>query len=68
MILLENIKGMEKVAAIVTQHHEQFIGTGYPNQLSEEGILIEARIIALCDAVDTMLSTRPYKPWIPAIS
>jgi len=59
--ILENIKGMEKVATIVTQHHEQFSGKGYPNQLSEEGILIEARIIALCDALDTMLSTRPYK-------
>lgn len=59
--ILENIKGMEKVAAIVTQHHEQFTGKGYPYQLSEEGILIEARIVALCDALDTMLSTRPYK-------
>jgi len=59
--ILENIKGMEKVAAVVLQHHEQYRGTGYPNQLSEEGILIEARIIALCDALDTMLSTRPYK-------
>ena len=59
--ILKNIKGMEKVAAIVLQHHEQYRGKGYPNQLSEEGILIEARIIALCDALDTMLSTRPYK-------
>lgn len=59
--ILKNIKGMEKVAIIVLQHHEQYSGKGYPNQLSEEGILIEARIIALCDALDTMLSTRPYK-------
>jgi len=59
--ILENIKGMEKVAAIVRQHHEQFGGTGYPNQLSREEILIEARIVTLCDALDTMLSTRSYK-------
>ena len=59
--ILENIKGMEKIAAVVLQHHEQYSGKGYPNQLSKEGILIEARIIALCDALDTMLSTRPYK-------
>jgi len=59
--ILENIKGMEKIAEVVLQHHEQYSGKGYPNQLSEEGILIEARIIALCDALDTMLSTRPYK-------
>lgn len=59
--ILENIKGMEQVAAVVLQHHEQYSGKGYPNQLSEDGILIEARIIALCDALDTMLSTRSYK-------
>lgn len=52
---------MERVAEIVLHHHEQFSGKGYPNQLSKEEILIEARIIALCDALDTMLSTRPYK-------
>jgi len=59
--ILENIKGMEKVAAVVLQHHEQYSGAGYPNQLKAEEILIEARIIALCDALDTMLSTRSYK-------
>jgi len=63
--ILENIKGMEKVATVVLQHHEQFSGKGYPNQLSKEGILIEARIIALCDALDTMLSTRSYKQGWP---
>ena len=59
--ILENIKGMEKVATVVLQHHEQYSGNGYPNHLREEEILIEARIIALCDALDTMLSTRSYK-------
>jgi len=59
--ILENNKGMEKVAQIVLQHHEQYSGEGYPNQLKAEEILIESRIIALCDAVDTMLSTRSYK-------
>lgn len=59
--ILENNKGMEKVANIVIQHHEQYCGAGYPNKLKAEDILIESRIIALCDAVDTMLSTRPYK-------
>lgn len=63
--ILINIKGMERVAAIVIQHHEQYCGKGYPNQLSGEEILIEARIIALCDALDTMLSTRPYKQGWP---
>jgi len=59
--ILEDNKGMRKVAQIVVQHHEQYSGGGYPNQLKAEGILIEARIVALCDAVDTMLSIRTYK-------
>ena len=59
--ILGNIKGMEKVATVVLQHHEQYNGKGYPNQLSGEEILLEARIVALCDALDTMLSTRSYK-------
>jgi len=63
--ILENNKGMGKVANIVIQHHEQYSGAGYPNQLKGEEILIEARIVALCDALDTMLSTRPYKEGWP---
>lgn len=63
--ILKNSKGMEKVAEIVIQHHEQYSGVGYPNQLKAEEILIEARIVALCDAVDTMLSTRSYKQGWP---
>lgn len=59
--ILQDNKGMEKVAEIVNQHHEQYSGGGYPNQLKTEEILIEARIVALCDAVDTMLSKRSYK-------
>lgn len=59
--ILEDNKAMGKVAQIIIQHHEQYSGGGYPNQLKGEEILIEARIITLCDAVDTMLSIRSYK-------
>jgi putative nucleotidyltransferase with HDIG domain len=63
--ILEDNKGMEKVAEIVIQHHEQYSGGGYPNQLKAEEILLEARIVALCDALDTMLSIRSYKEGWP---
>ncbi len=63
--ILESNKGMERVAKIIIQHHEQYSGGGYPNQLKAEEILIESRIVALCDALDTMLSTRPYKQGWP---
>ncbi|MHB1653121.1 MAG: HD-GYP domain-containing protein [Desulfitobacteriaceae bacterium] len=59
--LVEKVKGMEKVATIIGQHHEYFSGEGYPYRLSGEKILLESRIISVCDALDTMLSTRPYK-------
>lgn len=61
MKIVEKVKGMEKVAHIISQHHEHYNGRGYPFQLKEDEILIEARIITLCDSIDTMLSTRSYK-------
>lgn len=59
--ILNNIAGMEKIAPIVGQHHEYFNGQGYPRRLSSQNILIQSRIVSLCDALDTMLSSRPYK-------
>lgn len=59
--MIEKVKGMEKAAKIIGQHHEYFNGMGYPNRLQDEDILIESRIVSLCDALDTMISTRPYK-------
>ncbi|WP_435559919.1 HD-GYP domain-containing protein [Neobacillus sp. LXY-4] len=59
--IIRQTKGMEKVATIIGQHHEHFNGQGYPRKLKEDQILIESRIVTLCDSVDTMLSTRSYK-------
>lgn len=47
---------------IVGQHHERMDGTGYPNGLTGDQILPEARIIAVADIVDAMASYRPYRP------
>jgi HD-GYP domain-containing protein (c-di-GMP phosphodiesterase class II) len=43
-------------------HHEQWDGGGYPTGLSGRRIPIEARIVAIADAFDAMISTRPYRP------
>jgi putative nucleotidyltransferase with HDIG domain len=59
--IMKQTKGMEKVATIIGQHHEHYNGEGYPRKLKGEEILIESRIVTLCDSVDTMLSTRAYK-------
>ncbi len=59
--ITNQVTGLEKVSKIIGQHHEHYNGRGYPYQLKEEEILLESRIITLCDSVDTMLSTRSYK-------
>ena len=49
------------IAQIILQHHERLDGSGYPNGLSGDNILDEARIIAVADTVEAMSSNRPYR-------
>lgn len=49
-------------AAIALRHHERFDGTGYPDGLAGDNIQLEARIVAVADVLDALLSPRPYKP------
>ncbi|MGA9351607.1 MAG: HD domain-containing phosphohydrolase [Anaerolineae bacterium] len=49
------------VAQIVLQHHERMDGSGYPEGLAGEKILLEARILAVADVVEAMASNRPYR-------
>ncbi|MBM4465971.1 MAG: HD domain-containing protein [Chloroflexi bacterium] len=50
------------VAQIVLQHHERVDGSGYPQGLSGEEIILEARILGVADVVEAMASHRPYRP------
>lgn len=50
---------------VVRYHHEQFGGNGYPYGLAEKHIPINARIFAITDVFDALLSSRPYKQPIP---
>jgi len=47
-------------ARLVRASHEAFDGSGYPDRLANFGIPVGARIIAICDAYDAMISNRPY--------
>ncbi|WP_235318373.1 HD domain-containing phosphohydrolase [Planococcus sp. CAU13] len=50
-----------KLAGIVEQHHERINGKGYPFGLKEDEILLEAKIIGVCDTFDAMTEDRSYR-------
>jgi diguanylate cyclase (GGDEF)-like protein/putative nucleotidyltransferase with HDIG domain len=58
--LLETCKSLRHLAPIVKHHHEWWNGTGYPDNLPGDATPLEARILAVCDAVEAMASDRPY--------
>ncbi|WP_316189560.1 HD domain-containing phosphohydrolase [Bradyrhizobium sp. SZCCHNS1054] len=59
--IVKGIKFPWPVAQAILQHHERLDGSGYPNHLKGEDILIEAKILAVADVVDAMVSHRPYR-------
>lgn len=59
--ILEPISAFSDIMPIVTEHHEKFDGTGYPNGLSGHAIHLMARILAVADTYDAMTSKRPYR-------
>lgn len=59
--ILKEIEFPWPVAQIVFQHHERIDGTGYPQGLSHEEIMLEAKILAVADVVEAMASHRPYR-------
>jgi HD-GYP domain-containing protein (c-di-GMP phosphodiesterase class II) len=60
--MLKDVESHWPLAEIVFQHHERMNGSGYPRQLKGDEILIEARILAVSDVVESMASHRPYRP------
>jgi len=61
----EILKGIEfpwPVAQIVLQHHERMNGSGYPQGLSGEELLLESKILSVADVIEAMSSHRPYRP------
>jgi PAS domain S-box-containing protein/putative nucleotidyltransferase with HDIG domain len=60
--ILKSIEFPWPVAEIILQHHERINGSGYPNNLKSDEILLEAKIIGLADVVEAMSSHRPYRP------
>lgn len=50
------------VSDMIFQHHEHLDGSGYPNGLKGDDIILEAKILAVADVMEAMASHRPYRP------
>ena len=60
--ILKDIAFSRPVALMVYQHHERMNGSGYPQGIKGEEILLEARILAVADVVEAICTHRPYRP------
>lgn len=63
--ILEPVDFPWPVAEIALQHHEHMDGSGYPQGLKKEEILLEARIVCVADVVESLTAHRPYRPAYP---
>ncbi|MBE0623481.1 MAG: PAS domain S-box protein [Burkholderiales bacterium] len=60
--VLKDVEFPWPVALVALQHHERMDGSGYPQGLKGEAILLEARIMAVADVIEAMSTHRPYRP------
>lgn len=60
--ILKEIDFPWPIAQAVLQHHERIDGSGYPEGLKNNDIILEARILAVADVVEAISSHRPYRP------
>ncbi len=63
--MLKDIEHLRSALEIPYGHHEKWDGTGYPNGLKEDAIPLSARIFAVVDVFDALISDRPYRKAMP---
>ena len=59
--ILEPISSVNDIIPIIEKHHENWNGTGYPNNISGDDIPIESQIILIVDSYFALLENRPYR-------
>jgi HD-GYP domain-containing protein (c-di-GMP phosphodiesterase class II) len=64
--ILSGIEWAGPITQTILQHHERLDGSGYPLGLEGEAIIPEARVLAVADVFEAMVSHRPYRPALPA--
>jgi len=65
MLVEDDTQYLKYCYDICRYHHERWDGKGYPDGLSGEDIPLSARILAIVDVYDALVSTRVYKPALP---
>lgn len=59
--MVKNISYLQSAIDIIRHHHERWDGTGYPDGLAGEDIPLSARIVAVADSFDAMITSRSYR-------
>jgi len=59
--IVQSIPFLEEAIPVILYHHERFDGKGYPEGIKSGQIPLSARIVGVADAVDAMMSARPYR-------
>jgi PAS domain S-box-containing protein/putative nucleotidyltransferase with HDIG domain len=60
--IVKDIEFPWPIARMILEHHERINGSGYPNGLTGDKLLLESRILAVADVVEAMATHRPYRP------
>lgn len=63
--IVQSVPFLEEAVPVILYHHERFDGTGYPKGFQSRQIPLSARIVLVADAVDAMMSDRPYRKALP---
>ncbi|AZG73949.1 HD domain-containing phosphohydrolase [Shewanella livingstonensis] len=61
-LIVDEVEFPWPIKQMILQHHERLDGSGYPKGLTADEIILEAKIIAVADVADSILSHRPYRP------
>ena len=64
--ILKNISGLEKITEWAAQHHERIDGGGYPFNIKNGLMSLEARIVAVADVFQALAQNRPYRQALDA--
>jgi diguanylate cyclase (GGDEF)-like protein/putative nucleotidyltransferase with HDIG domain len=59
--LIKHSPSLRPLVTIIRHHHEFYNGKGYPDHIAGNQIALEARIVAVADAIEAMMSDRPYR-------